>query len=468
LFGFKLQRVFISKEMSEPNQLLRDYVEKGSDAAFRELVSRYIGLVYSTALRLTSGDTHLAEDISQTVFIDLARNAPKLSRESTLGGWLHRDTCFVGGKMLRTERRRTAREREAALMNSTQDHSEANLRAIAPVLDEAIDRLDAEDHTAIVLRFFEQHDFRTVGTALGTNEDAARMRVNRALQKLYLTLRRQGVTMSAAALGAALTAEAVTAAPVGLAIKIATTALTTGVAATTATSTAIKLMAITKTQAAICGAVVALAIAAPFVLVHNAKIKSQADQDVAEARLQSESLATENVRLSNALATVNGSLAKQSRDLTRLRNAAKPEVTKTSAPLPAAKTPSPTNAQSDDNKQEPYWASRGRDGRNISTVLLMYSLDHQGKLPEKVDELGKYLEEFPITGTNQFDIVYHGSFNDIQDRNQTIVVRESQPQPTPDGKWSKIYGFADGHSEVHAEANHNFDAYEKEHGITSR
>src|SRR5690349_15495278 len=103
--------------MNETNQLLADYAKKGSERAFGELVSRYIGLVYSSALRLAGGDAHLAEDISQNVFIDLARNAPKLSRESTLGGWLHRDTCFVASKILRTERRRAAREREAALMN---------------------------------------------------------------------------------------------------------------------------------------------------------------------------------------------------------------------------------------------------------------------------------------------------------------------------------------------------------------
>ena len=142
-----------------------------------------------------------------------------------LGGWLHRDTCFVAGKILRTERRRAAREREAALMNSTPDHSEANLRSIAPVLDDAINNLDAEDRTAILLRFFEQHDFRTIGAALGSNEDAARMRVNRALQKLHLTLKRQGVSMSAAALGTALAAEAVSAAPVGSRqIKVASAA----------------------------------------------------------------------------------------------------------------------------------------------------------------------------------------------------------------------------------------------------
>src|SRR5262249_35008745 len=109
--------------MTESQQLLADYAATGSESAFRELLSRYVNLVYSTALRRVDGDTHAAEDITQTVFFDLSRNARKLSRESLLGGWLHRHTCFVAAKSRRGERRRQAREREAALMNATPDHS---------------------------------------------------------------------------------------------------------------------------------------------------------------------------------------------------------------------------------------------------------------------------------------------------------------------------------------------------------
>jgi len=65
---------------------------------------------------------------------------------------------------------------------------------VAPILDEAIDELGEKDRTAILLRFFEQHDFRSVGQALGVNEDAARMRVNRALEKLQDLIKPRGVT----------------------------------------------------------------------------------------------------------------------------------------------------------------------------------------------------------------------------------------------------------------------------------
>ena len=102
-------------------------------------------------------------------------------------------------------------------MNTLQDDSGASLRQVAPMLDEAITRLGSEDRTAILLRFFERRDFRSVGDALGSSEDAARKRVDRALEKLHLFLKHRGGTLSAAALGTALTTEAVTAAPVGFA-----------------------------------------------------------------------------------------------------------------------------------------------------------------------------------------------------------------------------------------------------------
>src|SRR5438132_530159 len=198
--------------MTQSQQLLADYVANRSEPAFRELVNRYLEFVYSAAVRLVDGDTHLAEDISQIVFVDLARLAPSLSPKIMLGAWLHRHTCFIAAKTLRGERRRRARETQAVAMNSLTDHSKANLAHIAPMLDDAIDQLSASDRTAILLRFFEQRDFRSIGTALGSDEEAARKRVSRALDKLHSILKHRGVALSGAALATALSAEVVTAA----------------------------------------------------------------------------------------------------------------------------------------------------------------------------------------------------------------------------------------------------------------
>src|SRR6266568_4329164 len=180
--------------MTDSQRLLAEYVQTGADAAFRELVTRYVGLVYSTARRLVDGDTHRAEDVAQIVFVDLARTARTLPGDVLLGGWLHRHTCFVAAKTMRGERRRQSRERQAVEMNALQDTSGTDLSLIAPILDEAINELGDADRTAVLLRFFEQHDFHSVGQALGSNEDAARMRVTRALDKLHALLKRRGVT----------------------------------------------------------------------------------------------------------------------------------------------------------------------------------------------------------------------------------------------------------------------------------
>ena len=96
--------------MREGRELLNDYVKNGSETAFRDLVGQYINFVYSTALRLVGGDTLLAQDVAQTVFINLARKAPTLSTHVSLGGWLHEHTFHVATKAFRAEGRRRARE----------------------------------------------------------------------------------------------------------------------------------------------------------------------------------------------------------------------------------------------------------------------------------------------------------------------------------------------------------------------
>ena len=281
--------------MTDSQRLLAEYAKNGSESAFRELVARYINFVYSTALRLVAGDTHLAEDVAQTVFIGLARKGPTLSTGVMLGGWLHQHTFHVATRAMRTERRRQSREREAMEMNTLNDDSRANLRLIAPMLDEAITRLGSEDRSAILLRFFEQRDFRAVGEALGSNEDAARMRVNRALEKLHSLLKQRGVSLSAAALGAVLTADVVTAAPAGLAVTISSVALTGAATGTGTTLTFLKLMTATKLTLGISALVIAGATTA-LVVQHQAQIELRKENQ--SLRQQMARLQTENERFS--------------------------------------------------------------------------------------------------------------------------------------------------------------------------
>ena len=245
--------------MTDCRQLLADFAQTRSEPAFCELVARYLDLVYSSALRLVEGDEHRAKDVAQIVFTDLARKAGELSRNVTLGGWLHRHTCFVAAHTMRGERRRLFREREAAEMNLLQNNAGADFSLLASLLDETINQLDDADRTAIVLRFFEQRDFHTVGQSLNTSEDAARMRVNRALNKLRELLAQRGIQTTAGALGIVISANAVQSAPVGLAAAISAAALagTTAVSTSTAIAT-IKIIAMTTLQKTLVTATVAV------------------------------------------------------------------------------------------------------------------------------------------------------------------------------------------------------------------
>jgi RNA polymerase sigma factor (sigma-70 family) len=302
--------------MTDDGQLLLRFAVEGSDDAFRELVARHIDLVYSAAVRLAGGDAHLAQDITQTVFVDLARKAPGLPREVVLAGWLYRHTCFTASKAVRTERRRQARELTAMEMNAPTDQADANWEQIAPQLEEAMNRLAAQDRDAIVLRFFKRHDLRQVGEVLGISEDAAQKRISRALEKLRAILGQRGLTLSAAGLAAVLTAEAVTAAPAGLAVSVAAASIT---AAAGTGVTLIKLLTMTKLKTALGAALLAAAVTVP--LLQNKSLNQLREENLA-LRQQARNLAqqrAENERLLQSSAGELDRLHRETADLARLR-----------------------------------------------------------------------------------------------------------------------------------------------------
>ena len=310
--------------MTESQRLLAEYAHSSSEAAFREIVTRYLDLTYSTSIRLVEGDAHLAQDVTQLVFIDLARMARTLSREVMLGGWLHRHCCFVARKVMRGERRRAARERQAIEMNALRDDSQISLSEIAPVLDDAIDQLNTQDRVAIVLRFFEQRDFRSVGEVLGIPENTARMRVNRALEKLGKLLKRQGIACSAAALATALATGAVASAPVGMAVTITGTAVA-GVATGTATTlTILKLMSLTKLQLGVAALVIAGA-ATTILIQHQSQLKLREQSEYLQKQIAQ--LQADNKNLSSRVTQLKRVPAP------RLPAPAMPTTTSTAAPV---------------------------------------------------------------------------------------------------------------------------------------
>lgn len=246
--------------MIEDTELLRRYAEEHSEAAFTELVERRLGLVYAVALRQTGGDAHRAQDIAQTVFTNLARKASSLARQPVLAGWLYRSAQFAASDAMRTERRRQVREQQAHTMNEilSEDRPAGDWDKLRPDLDQVLSELDEPDRDALVLRFFDDRPFVDVGAKLNLTENAARMRVQRALEKVRTLLARRGVTSTTTALAGVLTGQAGTAAPAAIVASVSSAALAgaaSGGALVTATGI-FKFMSTTKIVTA--AAVVAL------------------------------------------------------------------------------------------------------------------------------------------------------------------------------------------------------------------
>lgn len=375
--------------MTDSQSLLANYVRTGADDAFRELIVRYLDLVHSAALRLVEGDAHRAEDVTQAVFADLARMARTLPGEVMLGGWLHRHTCFVAANLMRGERRRQSRERQAVEMNALQAQPEMDFTRVAPILDEAINELGEADRTAILLRFFEQQDFRAVGEALGSGEDAARMRVNRALEKLESLLKRRGVTASSAALSIVLMANAVHAAPVGLVVTVSTAAALAGTTvATTTVAAATKTIAMTTLQKTVITATIAVLAGAG---IHQARQAEQLRDQVQTLQQQ-------------------GTLAEQIELLQRERGEA-------SRQLAALRE---ENDRLNQNAAE-LLRLRGevgrlrKDSRDLAWLKGGHSdevLNHAGFWLRNLDQIKHYLDQTPNAKIPELQFLYYGEWLD--------------------------------------------------------
>jgi len=250
--------------MNSDTELLREYVEQDAESAFTRLVHEHLNLVYSAALRETAGDGAQAEDISQAVFSELARKAPRLLKHPSLAGWLYITVRHVASNLRRSEQRRRVREEKAQVMNELlADSPDLAWERLRPVIDDVLHELNETDREVIVLRFLKNQSLRDVGAALGVQENTARMRVERALEKLRGLLAHRGITSTAGSLTAALAIGVITPAPSSLGATIAAAALASGAVTTSTSLTIIKLMTMSKAKLCGIGALVVAGVAVP-------------------------------------------------------------------------------------------------------------------------------------------------------------------------------------------------------------
>ena len=266
---------------------------------------RHVNLVYSAALRQVNGDAHLAQDVAQTVFTDLARKAGSLARRESLTGWLYTSAHFAAAKIVangkppaRPGGKIYARTDSRNARRPARQSERADWEKIRPVLDDVMHELKESDREAILLRYFENRPFAEVGAKLGLNENAARMRVERALEKLRAIFAKRGVT-TAAALASVISANAVQMAPAGL----ATTLTTTSIAAvgTGTTFTLLKIMTATQLKLGL-GALVVAGAATALVVQHQTQTQLRDENE--SLRQQIAQLQTDNESLSNRLAAI--------------------------------------------------------------------------------------------------------------------------------------------------------------------
>ena len=457
--------------MTPDSELLASFARTNSEDAFAEVVKRHVGLVYSAALRQVGGDAHLAKDVAQNVFTDLAKKAAALSRRQNLSSWLYTSAHFAAAKIIRTETRRRDREVKFMREPANEPTPATEWENLSATLDAAMHELKESDRDAILLRYFENRPFAEVGAKLGLNENAARMRVERALAKLRAVFAKHGIATTAA-FAAAISANAVQLAPANLAATLVVPAIT---AAGTGTFTLMKILTATKLKLAV-GALIVAGGATAFVLQQQAQEKLRGDNAALQQQLAQ--LQTDNQSFSNQLASAGDSkklsndqfneLLKLRGEVSLLRNQ-KSQIAKLQEEnrklrlLQAVRDAGagPTSEMEKERKFVMQELDRAKQG---VLAFIMFQSDNGEISPTNYLQMATY-----VTNTNflselaaNYDLLQTVAATNISTPSTTIILKEKQAWQTSNGRWAKVYGFADGHAELHSEADGNFEKWESE------
>ena len=305
--------------------LLGQYAQRGAEDAFTELVSRHLNLVYSTALRHIRS-TQLAEEVAQSVFSDLARQAHQMKPGTCLPAWLYRVTRRTAIDVVRRESSRQHRE-QIALEIAETNAIGAGWDAVESVLDDAIEALGEADRNVLLLRYFENKNLREVGSLLGVSEDAAQKRVTRAVERLRESLGRRKIAVSGTALVTLLSVNLASAAPAGLGTAITASAVSAwaGIPQAAALETVKALVMTTTTKYLIAASMTAI-VGSGFYEAHRASQLAKENQMLRQqqARLtpNAEQRDLERDQIERKLKAAQDQIAKLTRDnadLLRLR-----------------------------------------------------------------------------------------------------------------------------------------------------
>ena len=277
--------------------LLRQYVHENSNPAFAELVRRHLNLVYSAARRQVRSAS-MAEDIAQSVFFDLSKNAAKLKPSQPIIAWLHLVTRRTAIDAIRQESRRQLREQTASEIAAMKSPP-SPWAQVEPLLDEALEKLNETDRHAILERYFSSKSLREVGETLGISEDAAQKRISRALDQLRTTFARRGVAVTAASLATDLSAHVIVSAPIGLGASISSGALSTALLAQTANT--LSMTALNKTLIATVLVLIASLAYETNLLGTGRSRLLEVEQMIVSQKLRAQQLAEERDRANASL-----------------------------------------------------------------------------------------------------------------------------------------------------------------------
>jgi RNA polymerase sigma factor (sigma-70 family) len=479
-------------------QLLERYVRDRSEEAFAEIVRRYLNLIFSAALRQVR-QPQLAEEVTQAVFVDLARQAKSLAPDTILSAWLYQVARRTAIDVIRRESRRQMRERTAQELTHM-NASDVDWTQVEPLLEEGMEALEEKDRAVLLLRYFENKSLLEVGQALGINEDAARKRVSRSVERLREFFVRRGVSVSSMGLTATITSNAIQTAPAALGPVVISAALVSGTTVTVSATAVSKIIAMTTLQKALLATTLVSAAAG----LYEAHEASNARAQLRVTQQQENALSSQIDQLTRVRDDLSGQLAafKEAKvksgdnEVLRLRN----EVGQLRAQLAAAtrtrgkesaevKTEQKGITPEEMMRQESI--AKMKYAQQWTLAFIMFAEENQGEFPANFGQAESFLnpeaeiehnlkpDEYPPGGLkfglvpDNFEITFQGSLRTLTNASTQIVLREKEPRELEDGGYVRAYGFADGHSEIHrAAANHRpdeigFEVWEAQHGLAA-